>query len=460
MKNTLLTISAILLSLILMSGVIDLSNLFDYENQGTPSYISDDNTPGNNTLTNAGATLGRVLFYDKSLSSNNTIACASCHLQEFGFTDTALVSTGVNGITGRHAMRLTNARYSDEVRAFWDERSPTFEHQASQPIQDHVEMGYSGTQGDPDLNDLIAKLDTISYYNPLFELVFGDTMINEDRIQKALAQFVRSIESFDSKFDVGRSQVTNNTTDFPNYTAQENEGKTLFFTVPPAGGAGCFRCHGGEEFSMITNCNNNGVLGVANDINGTDTTVTKAPTLRDLVNPQGMMNGPFMHDGSLENLMDVVDHYNDLVEVPNTNLDFRLAGAMHDLNLSQSEKDALVAFLNTLTGVDLYTAERWSDPFDAQGNISIIQVTSVAENELDPFFVELFPNPTKDELNIRLLTGSYKLSVVDIKGKLISSTKMRGDHVEDVSELPAGLYLVQITDTKTNQALTKRIVKQ
>ena len=460
MKNTTLVLSALAIGFILMSGVIDLNNLFDYENQSTPNYLSKDNTPLDNPITNAGATLGRVLFYDKSLSSDNTISCGSCHLQEFAFGDTALVSTGVNGLTGRHSMRLINPRYSEEVNAFWDERANSFEDQSTQPIQDHIEMGYSGTNGDGDFDDLITKLDGVDYYNTLFQLVYGDTLISEERIQKAIAQFIRSIESYDSKFDIGRAQVTNNTTDFPNFTAQENEGKSLFFTHPPAGGAGCDRCHGGTEFSMIADCNNNGVLGVANDTSATDTTVTKAPTLRDLVNPQGLVNGPFMHNGSLATLTDVVNHYNDLVEVPNSNLDFRLAGPMHDLSLTQGQIDAITAFLNTLTGDAVYTAEQWSDPFDAQGNISISEITAVAEKISNSFFVELYPNPTQDRLNIRLAEGNYQLSIYDINGKLVKSTFINGNYTADISELPSGIFVVDIMNKETKTSEIKRISKR
>ncbi len=93
---------------------IDLNNLANYANQPRPGYINKDNT-GGNSITDAKATLGRVLFYDKNLSVDNTISCASCHKQEFAFSDTALVSSGLQGgITGRHSMRLVNTRFAVE----------------------------------------------------------------------------------------------------------------------------------------------------------------------------------------------------------------------------------------------------------------------------------------------------------------------------------------------------------
>lgn len=461
MRNKIIISGLLTLSIALISATIDLNNLFDYENQNTPNYLYQDNTTTGNNITNRGATLGRVLFYDKKLSSNNSIACASCHHQEFAFGDTALVSSGINGVTARHSMRLVNARYSNEVHAFWDERAATIEDQATMPIRDHIEMGYSGTNGDPNINDLIAKLDTIGYYNTLFEFAYGDSVITEERIQKAIAQFVRSIESYDSKFDSGLVQVANSSVDFPNFTTQENEGKTLFIMDPPAGGAGCDRCHTGMEFAMVNNSANNGVLGVANDTTARDTTITKAPTLRDLVNPQGMLNGPLMHDGSLKTLMDVINHYNDLVEIPNTNLDFRLKGTMHDINLTQSQKEAIVAFLMTLTGSNVYTDEKWSNPFDAQGNLEVTEfIGAFISKNSSSFEVEIFPNPIQDNLYINTLQeGNYLLSVYNLQGALIRSISFYGNLTEDLSELESGMYVFEIRDTKTREYQIQKLIK-
>jgi cytochrome c peroxidase len=123
---------------------IDLNNLANYAAQSKPAYITKDNT-GNNPIINAKATLGRVLFYDKKLSIDNTISCASCHKQAFAFSDNQLVSTGVaGGKTDRHSMRLVNERFGVETKFFWDERAASLESQTTQPIADHNEMGFSG----------------------------------------------------------------------------------------------------------------------------------------------------------------------------------------------------------------------------------------------------------------------------------------------------------------------------
>jgi len=135
------TLSLLALSFFLLTaGIIDLGNLPNYANQTKPSYITKDNTPANNSISDKGATLGRVLFYDKKLSLDNSTSCASCHQQEFAFSDTAALSAGINGLTGRHSMRLVNARFSNEGRFFWDERAATLEDQTTRPIQDHIEM--------------------------------------------------------------------------------------------------------------------------------------------------------------------------------------------------------------------------------------------------------------------------------------------------------------------------------
>ena len=238
MRKYILFTLIVILVFVLSSMTIDLQNLLNYSNQSIPSYISKDNS-GNNPITDEGATLGRVLFYDKKLSSNNAIACASCHLQEFAFGDTSLVSVGVNGVTGRHSMRLVNNRFGDEVKYFWDERAISLEEQSTMPIMDHLEMGYSGTNGDPDFQELLEKLDTVSYYNDLFYLAFGDTLITEQKMQLALSQFIRSIQSFDSPYDVGRAQVDHDSLPFPNFNQQQNNGKSLFITPAIFNNNGC-----------------------------------------------------------------------------------------------------------------------------------------------------------------------------------------------------------------------------
>jgi cytochrome c peroxidase len=354
------------------AGKIDLNNLANYSNQTIPAYITKDNTSGN-SITNKGATLGRVLFYDKNLSSNNTISCSSCHIQANAFGDIAIASDGVNGTTARHSMRLANARFSNEAKFFWDERAISLELQTTQPIQNHTEMGFSGTNGDGSISTLIAKLQNIDYYKELFKYTYGSEVITENKIQLALAQFVRSIQSFDSKYDAGRALVANDNQNFSNFNAQENQGKNLFLTPPIfdangsriSGGVGCAACHAAPEFDIDPNTKNNGIIGILNGT-GIDITITRAPSLRNLVKTDGTLNGPMMHTGNLATLKNVIGHYGKINIAPgNTNLDPRLApnGFGQQLNLTNTEIDALVAFLKTLSGTNLYEDSKWSSPF-------------------------------------------------------------------------------------------------
>ena len=353
---------------------IDPTNLENYANQGQPAYILKSNL-GTNLIADKTATLGRVLFYDKNLSINNTISCSSCHKQNFAFGDTAIVSAGVEGgLTIRHAMRLINTRFANEAKFFWNERAANLNVQTTMPIVDHLEMGFSGQNGRGTINSLLSKLTTINYYKELFKFTFGDTVVTENRIQTSLASFVNSIQSFDSKYDIGRAQVNNDNQPFPNFTIQENQGKTLFLTPPvfntsglrTTGGLGCNACHNAPEFDIDPNSLNNGIIGIANSANGIDITNTRAATLRDITNATGAINTPMMHTGVLRSIRAVINHYNSINLNPrNTNLDPRLrpGGNGQNLNVTEAEIAAVVAFMQTLGGNNVYVNKKWSDPF-------------------------------------------------------------------------------------------------
>ncbi|MDX2174901.1 MAG: cytochrome c peroxidase [Candidatus Sumerlaeia bacterium] len=369
---------------------IDLDNLPNYASQPRPPFIRRDNTPPTNAITDAGATLGRVLFYDKRLSRNNTISCASCHHQDHGFADPAVASLGVSATTGRHSMRLVNIRFGQDPRMFWDERAANTEAQATQPIRDHGEMGFSGTLGDPPFESLLEKLAATEEYPLLFERAFGDATITEDRMQRGLAQFVRSIQSFDTKYDAGRLQAPNELP-FPNFTQAENNGKALFIEPPRfnpqgvrvGGGAGCQACHRAPEFDIDPTSLSNGVTGRIGG--GVDATSRRSPSLRGMFAADGSQNGPFMHDGSLATLEAVVDHYDSIPSVVldpgiSPNIDPRLTpgGNPQRLNLTAQQKADIVAFLRTLSGPAVETDARWSDPYGPDGALDIVQLRGPA----------------------------------------------------------------------------------
>lgn len=351
---------------------LQLDNLFNYANQNVPSYITRDIT-GSNAITNKGATLGRVLFYDKNLSSNNTVACASCHIQANAFGDLKDASEGVNGNTTRHSIRLGNIRFGNTTELFWDRRSQNLEVLSTEPIKNHIEMGFSGTNGDADFNALITKLNRIAYYKELFKFVYGSEDITETKIQLALAQFVKSIQSFDSKYDNGRAQVARDADPFPNFTDQENAGKNLYLNVPifggplgsrSGGGIGCNTCHSAPEFSIVP-IGNNGIIGTVSGI-GNDFAVTRSPSLRDLTKPNGELNGNIMHSAELKSLEAVLNHYGNITINNNPTIDNRLRGPSGQgqrLNLTTAEINSVVAFLKTLSGTNIYTDSKWSNPF-------------------------------------------------------------------------------------------------
>lgn len=352
---------------------IDLSQLENYADQSIPSYITKDNSDGN-SISDKEATLGRVLFYDKKLSANNTISCSSCHIQAFAFGDNVQASIGINGSTSRHAMRLINARFSVEKKFFWDERAATLELQTTQPIQNHIEMGFSGSNGDDNFEALIAKLQNVNYYKELFKFVYGNETISEQKIQNCLAQFIRSIQSFDSKFDVGRAQAVNDEQPFLNFTDEENTGKNLFLTPAQfnqngnriGGGIGCASCHRAPEFDIDPNAKNNGVIRTLASGNELDLLNTRAPSLRDVIKSDGEINGKMMHSGNFSSMTSVLEHYNNITINPlNNNLDPRLIpnGFGQKLNITVRELNAILAFMKTLSGTDVYVNKKWGNPF-------------------------------------------------------------------------------------------------
>ena len=352
----------------------------NYANLPLPTHFTDgelaplDNMPDNNATTDMGAVLGRVLFYDKNLSGNNTISCASCHKQEAGFSDPARLSVGLDGgTTKRNSMSLINARYFQGKRFGWDEKAATLEEFVLLPIQDHVEMNM-------ELPVLESKLAQLEYYPILFRNAFGSEEVTSDRIAKALAQYIRSIVSYSSKFDEGMA-LTNNPLvaegipDFPNYTELEKHGQRLFFSNTDDQ-ANCLYCHGSPAMTIPEGDNdqakNNGLALVYQDqgkgaVTGqaSDNGKFKVPTLRNIA-----LTAPYMHDGRFQTLEEVIDHYADGVQ-QHPSLHFRLSvvddgppggiPTKHDWNAD--DKAALVAFLHTLTDQKVTTDPKYSDPF-------------------------------------------------------------------------------------------------
>ncbi len=376
-------IGVAILSIFLMSWSVETftelnlpSVPFDYTSLNLPAHFTTnaggplptsinglDNTPSNNPITNHGATLGRVLFYDVNLSLNRTVSCGSCHKPENGFSDPSVLSVGfAGGLTRRHSMTLINARWYQRGRAFWDERAATIEEQVLQPFQDPTEMGLT-------LPLLLQRVSEQTYYPQLFTNAFGDGAVTSDRISKALAQFVRSIVSYQSKYDIGRAQVANNGQNFPNFTAQENTGKNLFFQTIPNGGGACFGCHTTEAFVSANPGPQNNGLDIASTSDAGAGEVFSNPIFVGRFKTSTLRNigltAPYMHDGRFATLEQVVEHYNSGIQ-PHPTLSPALTdpnGNPVRLNFTATQKAAMVAFLHTMTDVSVANEQKWSNPF-------------------------------------------------------------------------------------------------
>ncbi|MGB0429540.1 MAG: cytochrome-c peroxidase [Bacteroidia bacterium] len=329
-----------------------------------------DNTPANNPTTYEGVELGRHLFYDKRLSVNNTISCATCHKQEYAFTDPRKLSIGFEGeSTTRNSMSIVNMRW--QQRFFWDARETSLEQQVLTPIQDHIEMGMT-------LDKAVKTLSKIKIYKELFGNAFGDSEVTTERISFALAQFVRSIVSQNSKYDLTYGMPEGRIK--KELSAQEYLGYKLFTThVAPDNytgdndpgkitrGANCDDCHNGQ---LITDnrISNNGLdliyadKGFGDISNKTKYNGTfKTPTLRNIE-----LTAPYMHDGRFKTLEEVIDHYDQHVK-RHKNLDKEISEAgnhrIMKLDLTQNEKDALIAFLKTFTDHQLINDPKYANPF-------------------------------------------------------------------------------------------------
>jgi len=280
---------------------------YEYANATLPAHFQSarglDNTPEDNPITDAGATLGRVLFYDTTLSANSTTSCSSCHRQQHAFSDPNRVSRGFDGRhTDRHAMNLTGLRYYPPGRFFWDERGGNLEDAVLLPIRNPIEMGEDPAR-------LPRKLAAATYlvpgsrrpvapYPELFRRAFGDPRITEARIARALAQFLRSLVSYRSRFDEGLARATSDADGFESFTRQENRGKALFLR-------NCASCHLESQdslFALLVPANNGTELhplssdGGLGDVtlNALDAGRFKSPTLRNVE-----VAGPYLHNGSL-----------------------------------------------------------------------------------------------------------------------------------------------------------------
>lgn len=276
---------------------------------GLDTYIP---APEDNPITAEKAALGRDLFRDPILSRDRTISCATCHEADRAFTDARPLARGVDGRTGdRRTPTIINRAFGK--RFFWDGRTSTLEEQVLQPVSNPKEMDLS-------LDEAVQRLRT-STYADRFSQIFGRPVTKDDT-SKAIATFVRTILSGDSPYDkyvAGERSAL---------SVEAQLGLKLF-----RGKAGCIRCHVGGNFT------DERLHRTGAGTRNTDVAF-KTPTLRDVA-----LRAPYMHDGSIATLEDVIDFYN-----KGPQKDAKLDPDMQPLNLSDLEKKALKSFLHSLNG--------------------------------------------------------------------------------------------------------------
>ena len=309
------------------------------------------------------ATLGRVMFYDKNLSDDRTISCASCHKQELAFADDKAFSDGVNNRqTARNSLALgavfNFAEYygdpnDNRIPFFWDNRANTVQEQARQTFANVDEMNMP-------MDKVMERVNELNYYPILFREAFGDSQVTEDRVLDAVSEFVNSMSTYQSKYDIELDKhYVNNfslndiaNADFSGFSVEENLGKNLYVT-------NCGNCHGRVNgFPGKIEANNGLVMDYA-DKGINETSMFKVPTLRNIE-----LTGPYMHDGSLATLEEVVDHYSEgIMNHPSLSQELRSGSQAKQFNFDEVDKAALIAFLKTFTDQNMLEDERYADPF-------------------------------------------------------------------------------------------------
>ncbi|MEZ4964719.1 MAG: cytochrome c peroxidase [Saprospiraceae bacterium] len=364
----------------LLSQYLDLPDLpYNYAIQSPVLFGNVQVKPPDPDL----ATLGRVLFYDKHLSKDGTISCASCHQQEFAFGDNKAVSEGVFQRQGdRNSIALMSvasfaSNYGTDLngpggkRFFWDNRAETAVEQSIGSMTNPKEMNMT-------MQEIVAAVKAQPYYEPLFRQAFDNPEITQDNVTAAIAEFVNSIGSLNSRFDIAldhnRKAGKFDPASFPfdDFSPLENKGKALFML-------NCSNCHGTDMVNapFMPSLNGSALFLSDGASNGLDELPAdagiggftglqfemgtfKTPSLRNVG-----VSAPYMHDGRFATLEEVIDHYSTGIK-PHVNLNAILKnqdGTPKRMNFTDDDKKALVAFLHTLTDETVLNDVKFSNPF-------------------------------------------------------------------------------------------------
>ncbi|WP_087492409.1 MULTISPECIES: cytochrome-c peroxidase [unclassified Winogradskyella] len=293
--------------------------------------------PVDNPQTVEGVALGKRLFFDRILSSDQSIACASCHSPQNAFTDERIVSAGVNGTLGnRNSMPLFNLAWNYNERFSWDGKELSLERQALEPVENPIEMH-------SDWGDVVDRLSNHPEYPELFRRAFNTEDITKELTTKAIAQFERTLISANSKFDrYSLNQAT--------LTPQELNGLDVFLREDKGD---CFHCHGNPNNPLWTDndFHNNGLDATFTDLglgavtgDPNDNGKFRSPSLRNLA-----FTAPYMHDGRFATINEVIDFYSEGLQNSATIDPLMKNIDQGGVQLSSQDKADLKAFLLTLS---------------------------------------------------------------------------------------------------------------
>jgi len=405
------------------------------------------NTDLADAVTDEGATLGRVLFYDKKLSALENISCASCHLSTQSFADNKALSQGVESLTTRNSMHLNDIGWTKNKGFFWDFRSDNLHQAVELPLKDANEIG-------ADIFDLMFKLENTDYYPDLFADAYGDAEVTENRILDALSQFMSSINSFNSKFDEGAANG------FENFSESEQRGLEIFAEA-------CSSCHSEgngisffgdiffeedpslEDFiSLFPFGFTNGLqdvtdMGVGDWIPGMEH-LFKSPTLRNVA-----LTAPYMHDGRLETLDDVIDFYSNEASPDEWDIGLIPLGGF---DFTDTQKADLKSFLLTLTDETMGANPKWADPFEGSNSTK-------GELLAD---IKIMPNPMHlySEVHVDNSLGErFDVNIIDGTGRVVKTDYFTTDvYTITKGDFQQGMYYINIT--KGDEVATYKLAVQ
>ena len=412
---------------------------YEYKPPSLPNFI--DSNDDLMQVDDNKATLGRVIFYDKRMSKNNDLSCGSCHKQERSFADEGAESLGIDNIpTFRNTPNLNDLGWRDLKDLFWDFREKELHEMVLQPVLNEEELAGN-------FEEIISRFEQTNFYPDLFEKAFGTSVITEEKIGEALADFINAMHTLNSKYDQeAKGEVA--------FTPAEQAGKELF-------DAACTVCHKMNSFSIsststtVNNAldndftNDPGMGGWAgSDYDG----LFRVPSLRNIE-----LTAPYMHDGRFETLDDVLKFYNeDLKDNPRSFMNVYYQGLPfsdpNGYHFTPEQTANLKAFLLTLTDESFINDPKFSNPF--------AEVIINDSKELDVLKgIRLFPNPAIQDVIVTFPESEAEVILYDFHGRIINRYQATNGRQEiKRGNLTAGMYGISVI-ANGKQGSTKVVFK-